>query len=354
MGNTGEVPAGQGPRAPPHSAPSAEGEASRGLWPGRQDCRGPQREAWDRGFPAPPPPPGTSHKGRSGPQFQKRTSDGFKPELPRQPSASTPPPWEPQMAATSGRAGDSGVPALPRRPMGPLAISRGWQVPPRGAGCWESGPPPLEVSAVARGSREGTLVVLPTHTRGEAEPPSLACPHQTWNPGRRGLRSRNPGLAGGQPHLGGVGPASQTVSQARWKGLGSSGSFRGTCRGAGARSHMHVTSHRVGGLLPSRGFGQVLVWPGGFLGWGGLLPLGCGAPGLCLGVSVCCGLGKAPLPAPGWWEEEARDRGCAARPSDPHRGGSSGSTLWSVGRLGLGRPEDRGWGPRVTRHGLCR
>lgn len=146
------------------------------------------------------------------------------------------------------------------------------------------------------------------------------------------------------------------LAEARWKGLGSSGGFLGTCRGAAARSHMHVTSHRVGGLLPSRGLGQVLVWPGGFLGCaggGGLLSLGCGAPGLCLGVSVCCCLGKAPSPAHGCWEEEARDCGCAARPSDPHRGGGSGSTLWSVGQLGLGRPEDRGWGPRVTRHGLC-
>lgn len=59
------------------------------------------------------------------------------------------------------------------------------------------------------------------------------------------------------------------LAEARWKGLGSSGGFLGTCRGAAARSHMHVTSHRVGGLLPSRGLGQVLVWPGGFLGCGG-------------------------------------------------------------------------------------
>lgn len=182
-------------------------------------------------------------------------------------------PGSPRWQPPQEEPGTLGSPPSPRRPMGPLAISRGWQVPQRGAGCWESGPPPLEVSAVARGPREGTLVVLPTHTRGKAEPPSLACPHQTWNPGRRGLRSGNPGLAGGQPHLGGVGPASQTVSEARWKGLGSSGGFRGTCRGAGARSHMHVTSHRVGGLLPSRGLGQVLVWPGGFLGWGGVSSL---------------------------------------------------------------------------------
>lgn len=27
----------------------------------------------------------------------------------------------------------------------------------------------------------------------------------------------------------------------------------------------------------------MLVWPGGFLDWGFLLPVGCGAPGLCLG-----------------------------------------------------------------------
>lgn len=117
------------PRPPPLMG---TGRPSCSLWPGLCDYRGTTEGGPGQGLPLPLPLcPGTSHKAGSGPQFRNRTSDCFKPELPRQPSASTPPPLEPQMAATSGEAEDSGAPALPTPPQpspgssGPLAATTG-------------------------------------------------------------------------------------------------------------------------------------------------------------------------------------------------------------------------------------
>lgn len=173
----------------------------------------------------------------------------------------------------------------------------------------------------------------PRRRKGRASEPQPALPHQTWNPGRRGLRS---GLVGGQPRLGGVGPASWTVSRGRCgRAREAAGVSVGRPVGPGpgvTRRPASQGSCSPAGASGGCRSGQVVFWTGG---GGILLPVGRGAPGLCWGQCLL-------LPGEG-----------PVRSTRVVGGGSlrlwSGGTFWPVGQLGLGRPEQAGArGQRTT------
>ena len=299
---------------------------------------------------SPPLPlrPGTSHKGSSGPQFQNRTSNGFKPELPRQPSASLRRlPWSRRWQPPREELRALGRPPCPHCPMGPLASPVSDRCHREAQGAGSPGPCPWRAVRCPQGRGRGPwpeqvhsrpLVDLPilAGVQDGAAEPWLALPDQTWNFGRGVLGNRNPRLEGrGQSTLAWCVEASPPppvlpVAEPRGERPGQLlGLFVGRPAVLGL-SHSCPTeqvgpTHHVRGLLPGRASGQVLslrstsqfLLPVGHIAL--VLLQGQGA-----GVSVwCCGgrLGDGlSCQATHGRKRKPGADGCAARPSSLRQG----------------------------------